>query len=123
MTNDKLPITPKEDFLITNSKLSSRRPPYQCAVLVCTNKRDQGRVSCAGESRPGEEICRELKEKVKSSGLAQKIRVIRSGCLDMCDEGPTVLVYPNGNVFTGVGLGDIETIIEFLRKQISRQNQ
>ena len=88
--------------------------PYRKTVFVCTNKRDGGRVACANEGRDGEAICEALKHAVKEAGLKKQIRVARSGCLDLCEQGPNVLLYPDGEWLSGVALADVPALIKKL---------
>jgi (2Fe-2S) ferredoxin len=41
-----------------------------------------------------------------------KIRINKSGCLDRCQEGPCVVVYPDGIWYTYVDVHDIDEIID-----------
>lgn len=41
-----------------------------------------------------------------------RIRINTSGCLDRCDEGPVIVVYPEGTWYTYVDQEDIDEIIE-----------
>lgn len=41
-----------------------------------------------------------------------KIRINRAGCLDRCDEGPVMVVYPEGVWYRYVDRQDIDEIIE-----------
>jgi (2Fe-2S) ferredoxin len=54
------------------------------------------------------------KAKIKELGLAGrgKVRVNSAGCLDRCEEGPAVVVYPEGIWYTYVDEMDIDEIIE-----------
>ena len=52
-----------------------------------------------------------LKQAVKDKGLAKQIRVSRSGCLDVCSEGPNVLLMPDNIWFKRVNEKDIEEIV------------
>ena len=84
------------------------KPIFQKYIFVCENKREEG-ACCA---RAGERIRELLKDAVKEKGLASKIRVSRSGCLDVCEEGPNVILMPDNVWFKKVTVGDIERIIE-----------
>lgn len=63
-------------------------------VFVCLNERDppDPRGSC--KCRGSEEIFAVLKEGAKQAGLKGEVRINRAGCLDHCEYGPTVVVYP-----------------------------
>lgn len=54
------------------------------------------------------------KTKVKERGLAGKgkVRINNAGCLDRCDEGPVLVVYPEGVWYTYVDQDDIDEIID-----------
>ncbi len=54
------------------------------------------------------------KERVKSLGLHGKggIRVNSAGCLDRCEEGPVIVIYPEGTWYTYVDRDDINEIID-----------
>jgi len=72
--------------------MNSSKNPYKKHIFVCTNQRENGEVSCAGR---GEEICESLKDYVKANKLKGKVRISRSGCFDLCAQGPNVLVFPD----------------------------
>jgi (2Fe-2S) ferredoxin len=54
------------------------------------------------------------KGKVKALGLSGegKVRVNQSGCLDRCDEGPIIVVYPEEVWYTYASRADVDEIIE-----------
>lgn len=83
--------------------------PYKKHIFVCTNHRENGEVSC---SRPGLEICEYLKSYVKTNGLKGKVRVSRSGCFDLCAQGPNVMVFPDYIWYRNVKMGDLEKIVQ-----------
>jgi (2Fe-2S) ferredoxin len=69
--------------------------PYETLVLVCTNKRAPGeRAGCASHGRCGDALRDRLKEEAARRGLKGKVRVSASGCLDVCEDGPNVVVSP-----------------------------
>jgi (2Fe-2S) ferredoxin len=41
-----------------------------------------------------------------------KIRINRAGCLDRCDEGPVMVIYPEGIWYRYVDQQDIDEIID-----------
>ena len=84
---------------------------YDKHIFICTNQRPPSapRKSC-GEAH-GLEIVDAFKKKLKELNLPVKIRAQKSGCLDICDFGQTVVVYPEGVFYVGVEVGDIDEII------------
>ena len=81
-------------------------------IFICTNQRppDSPRKSC-GESH-GMEIVDVLRKKLNEKKLPIKVRAQRAGCLDVCDYGQTVVVYPEGVFYVGVELKDLDEIID-----------
>jgi (2Fe-2S) ferredoxin len=55
-----------------------------------------------------------LKARVKELGLAGPggVRVNNAGCLDRCDKGPVLVVYPEAVWYTYVDREDIEEILQ-----------
>jgi (2Fe-2S) ferredoxin len=87
---------------------------YKHHVFFCLNERDEGasRPSCG---RQDAQAMQEYAKKcVKALGLSGKgeIRINKAGCLDRCDEGPVLVVYPEGVWYTYVDKSDIDEIIE-----------
>jgi (2Fe-2S) ferredoxin len=82
---------------------------------VCANCRpdDATRPSCG--RRGGREIHAQLKQLLAQRGLATtEVRAVTTSCLDLCDEGPAILVEPDHFVYRGVTLGDVEDIVDAL---------
>ena len=94
--------------------METSKSAFEKYVFVCTNEREKGeRVSCEG-SFCGKELHKKLKEAVKEAGMADKIRVSKSGCLDVCEEGANILITP-GNVWLNhVEVSDIPAVLEKL---------
>ena len=83
-------------------------PNFLKYIFICENQRGDG-ACCAPE---GIRIREALKKKIKQMGLDQKIRVSRSGCLDVCAEGPNVLLMPDNVWFKRVAGADVEAIVQ-----------
>ena len=94
--------------------MKSEKVPFQKTVFVCTNVRDGGRVACGNAGRGGLELCEALKHGVKKLGLKGKVRVARTGCLDLCEQGPNVFLYPDGEWLSGLKPEDVEGILKKL---------
>lgn len=97
----------------------SKSVSYQRMIFVCTNTREGGKVACANPGREGNLICEKLKTYVKEAGLKKKVRVARSGCMDLCSLGPNVIIWsssasdkPEGVWCQGVTESDLPLIIQ-----------
>ena len=85
---------------------------YRYHVFFCTNKRRDGRACC--EDHNADALRDYAKGRVKELGLAGRggVRINKAGCLDRCNEGPVMVVYPEEVWYTFVDKDDIDEIID-----------
>jgi (2Fe-2S) ferredoxin len=85
---------------------------YQRHVFFCCNRREQPEACCADHG--ADELQKYAKQRVKELGLSGqgKVRMNRAGCLDRCEEGPVLVVYPEAVWYTYVDKSDIDEIID-----------
>lgn len=83
---------------------------YQKHVFICTNQRPEGSRVCCGEEK-GLALVAAFKKAVKDKGLSAEIRTQRTGCFDVCERGPSLVVYPEGTFYGKVQLSDVEEIV------------
>jgi (2Fe-2S) ferredoxin len=85
---------------------------YEKHIFICTNQRaaTATRRSCGDVH--GLEIVDAFKKGLKAKNLNFPIRAQRAGCLDICDFGQTIAVYPDGIFYVGVSVADVDEIIE-----------
>jgi (2Fe-2S) ferredoxin len=86
---------------------------YERHIFFCCNQREPGDRPCCADK--GAARMRDYaKGRVKALGLSGpgKVRVNQAGCLDRCEEGPCIVVYPDGVWYTYVDQADIDEIIE-----------
>lgn len=75
------------------------RYPFEAHFLVCTG----GRCNDADNGKHrGENIQARLKDLNKSLGRKGTVRVCAVSCLDRCDEGPNMVVWPSGTFYNGL---------------------
>lgn len=82
-------------------------------IFICTNQRpaDHPRGSCDASGQCA--LHREFKTKLKLKGISgSEVRANKSGCLEQCEHGPTVVVYPDAVWYGGVTAADVDEIIE-----------
>jgi (2Fe-2S) ferredoxin len=93
-------------------RLPGDPPPYFDAHLfVCTNRRPDGhhRGSCAAK---GSEKLRDyMKARAKEMGL-HNVRVNTAGCLDRCELGPVMVIYPEGVWYKIASRSDVDAVLE-----------
>lgn len=92
--------------------MQRQKPAFQKYIFVCENARAGG-ASCCGPAATG--FVEYLRQYIKSKGLAGTIRVSRTGCLDVCANGPNIVVFPDNVWYAGVTRADLDAI---LREQV-----
>lgn len=83
-------------------------------VFVCLNERDRSDPKGCCKHRGSDQIFMVLKAGVAKAGL-EGVRINRSGCLDHCEYGPTVVVYPEGVWYR---VASVESAQEILREHV-----
>ena len=77
---------------------------YRSHVLVC------GGTGCT--SSHSAEIIAEFEKEIAEKGLADEIKVIRTGCFGLCALGPIVVVYPEGAFYSQIKVEDVPEIVD-----------
>lgn len=85
---------------------------FQRHVFFCCNQRDGGRACC--NEHGAQQLRDHAKRRIKQLGLngAGKVRINQAGCLDRCDEGPVMVVYPEGTWYSYLDAEDVDEIID-----------
>jgi len=86
-------------------------PVFHKHIFICTNQRTGGERKSCGEQH-GMELVTAFKKSIKDKNLSIRVRAQRAGCLDICDFGPTIAVYPEGVFYVNVQLEDVEEIVQ-----------
>jgi (2Fe-2S) ferredoxin len=86
---------------------------YQKHVFFCTNQRKQGEDCC--NNFDAQNMRDYVKDRVKALAIStdtNRIRINSAGCMGRCEEGPVMVVYPEGVWYTYVDKSDLDEIIE-----------
>ncbi len=87
-----------------------RPQPYVRQSDVCINHRNWESPSC--DYSGSEEVVHELRKVAKERNLNGKVRGARSGCLDVCEFGPNMMVWHEGLWSMKVTKGDVPPIVD-----------
>ncbi|WP_066341613.1 (2Fe-2S) ferredoxin domain-containing protein [Azohydromonas lata] len=81
-------------------------------VFVCSQQRPPGhpRGSCAAKG--ASPLLQAFWGELQKRQAYDKIAITYSGCLGPCDNGPNVLVYPEGVLYSGVSAADVTEIFD-----------
>jgi (2Fe-2S) ferredoxin len=85
---------------------------FERHVFICTNQRpeDSPRGSCDPEGKRALQSL--FKAATARRGLKGRVRANSAGCLDQCEHGPTVVVYPEQVWYGFVTPADVEEIVD-----------
>ena len=85
---------------------------YNKHIFICINERPE--CSSKGDccSVGGKEIRMRFVELINKYELKSKVRANKSGCLDVCEMGPAIVIYPLGVWYTNFELSDVDEIFE-----------
>jgi (2Fe-2S) ferredoxin len=86
-------------------------PTFTHHIFVCGNVRDAGhkRGCCDPEGRQA--LREAFKRELKTAGFGAMARANHSGCLEQCEHGPTVVIYPLGIWYGRVKVDDVPRIV------------
>ncbi|MEK6577982.1 MAG: (2Fe-2S) ferredoxin domain-containing protein [Bdellovibrionota bacterium] len=79
-------------------------------IFVCTNEREAGHPRGCCKEKGSEALLSQFKEQLKAEGL-KGVRAQRAGCLDTCEFGPSVVIYPEGIWYGNVQPQDAAEIV------------
>lgn len=87
-------------------------PAFEKHVFVCTNARPEGHPRGCCSAKDSVAIRETLKQRVADKGLKRRIRINTAGCLDQCEHGVTVVVYPEAVWYGFVTMDDVAEILD-----------
>jgi (2Fe-2S) ferredoxin len=83
---------------------------YKAHVFFCTNERQPGHPRGCCKEKGAEALRNYMKARVKEEAI-ENVRVNNAGCLDRCELGPTLVIYPEGVWYTYASTADVDEII------------
>lgn len=86
-------------------------PYYRRHVFCCTNVRPMGHPRGCCSEKGAVPLRNYMKIRAKELGL-DGVRINAAGCLDRCELGPTMVIYPEGVWYRYDSEADIDEILE-----------
>ncbi|MFO0912374.1 MAG: (2Fe-2S) ferredoxin domain-containing protein [Pirellulales bacterium] len=81
-------------------------------IFVCGNRRDPSHPRGCCDPQGCDALRAALKAEIARRGLEGQVRANSAGCLDQCELGPVLVIYPQGIWYGGVQPADASRIIE-----------
>jgi (2Fe-2S) ferredoxin len=86
-------------------------PFYRAHVFCCTNERPAGHPRGCCKGKGSEKLRNYMKARAKELGLTD-VRINASGCLDRCELGPSMVIYPEGVWYTVRTPEDVDEVLK-----------
>jgi (2Fe-2S) ferredoxin/SAM-dependent methyltransferase len=94
---------------LTNVLNGEVMEPYRLHLFVCAQQKPEG-VPCCPKSGAFA-VLEAIDREVQASGLDNDVQLTTSGCMGLCDEGPIIVVYPEGVWYRKVQPSDAREIV------------
>ena len=85
--------------------------PFDKHIFICCNRREAGHPRGCCDPTGSEALQKAFKKALAERGV-KRVRANKSGCLDQCEKGPTVVVYPDTVWYGGVTDADVNEIVD-----------
>ena len=86
-------------------------PYYTAHVFCCVNERPEGHPRGCCKNRGAVPLRNYMKARAKELGL-DTVRINQSLCLDRCELGPTMVIYPEGVWYSYHSQADVDEILQ-----------
>lgn len=87
-------------------------PAFTHHIFVCGNQRDAQHPRGCCDPEGDDALRQAFKEEIKRRKLAPLVRANKAGCLEQCELGPVVAIYPQGIFYGNVTLDDVTRILD-----------
>ena len=84
--------------------------PFRFHLFVCTQQKPEGVSCCAASGSLA--VIGELDRQIEARGLRDAVQLTTCGCMGLCDEGPIMVVYPEGTWYRRIQLSDVSEIVD-----------
>jgi len=86
-------------------------PFFRLHVFCCMNERPAGHERGCCKEKGAVRLRNYMKARAKELGL-EGVRINQAGCLDRCELGPTLVIYPEGVWYHYRSIEDAEEILQ-----------
>jgi (2Fe-2S) ferredoxin len=86
-------------------------PAFTHHIFVCGNTRPAGHPRGCCDPSGTQSLRDAFKVELKKAGQGPTVRANHAGCLEQCEHGPTVVIYPQGIWYGRVTAADVPRIV------------
>jgi (2Fe-2S) ferredoxin len=86
-------------------------PKFEKHIFICSNQRDKDHPRGSCDPDGDADLQKKFKKVLAEHRIGNTVRANKSGCLDQCEHGPTVVVYPDAIWYGRITHDDVEEIV------------
>lgn len=87
-------------------------PRFASHIFICCNQREPGHARGCCDPDGSEALRGALQAALKTHQVPVLVRANRAGCLDQCEYGPAIVIYPQAIWYGRVRVADVPRIVE-----------
>ena len=91
-------------------KMADPAPYFRAHVFMCNNERPAGHPRGCCKDKGADQLRNYMKARAKELGLYD-VRINQAGCLERCEVGPAMVIYPEGVWYRPHSIEDVEEIL------------
>lgn len=95
-----------------SDRVTDPAPYYRAHVFCCTNERVENHPRGSCKLKGSEPLRDYMKKRATALGLKGDVRINTAGCLDRCELGPVMVIYPEGVWYSYQSEADVDEILE-----------
>lgn len=84
--------------------------PFRFHLFICTQQKPEGVTSCPASGSFA--VLEAMDREIQRRNLTNNVQLTTCGCVGLCDEGPMIVVYPEGAWYRHVQASDVSEIVE-----------
>jgi 3-hydroxy-5-methyl-1-naphthoate 3-O-methyltransferase len=86
--------------------------PFRIHLFLCTQQKPEGAPSCPASGSFA--VLEAMDREIERRHLTNDVQLTTCGCMGLCDEGPMIVVYPEGVWYRRVQAPDVAEIVDKL---------
>jgi (2Fe-2S) ferredoxin len=87
-------------------------PAFTHHIFICGNQRAAAHPRGCCNADGSDALRTAFKAAIDKRGLGPLVRANKAGCLEQCEHGPTIAIYPQGIFYGNVTVGDVDRILD-----------
>lgn len=83
---------------------------FRLHLFVCTQQKPEGVPSCTASGSLA--VLNRFQREIERRGIETEVQLTSSGCFGLCEEGPILVIYPEGVWYRRIRVEDVSEIVD-----------